>query len=317
MVLPSLLLKRETLLLGSVFAVMAFFGLATDAFLSPDNLVTILKNSVDLAVISAGMTLVIIMGGIDVSVGGILAVAAIFIGRAFQWDLPLAAVVLIGPFTGTLLGSFNGYLCTRLRVPPIIATLGTMYIFLGILFIAIGGRWISGLPDTLSPLVDGRYLGVPSVVYIFLVVYGGAWFLLRAQPFGQHLYAMGSNEAAARLAGVAVSRNKILTYALLGALAGFAALLYVARLRNVEVNIGTTLALDAIAATILGGTNIQGGEGSLVGTLCGVLFIKIMQNGLVLLGISSLWESVIIGFLLVTVLTVDRLRRGGLATKFA
>lgn len=310
-------LRREALLLGAVVGVALFFGLTTDTFLTGRNLLTILKNSVDLAVISAGMTLVIIMGGIDVSIGGILAVAAIGIGRALQSDVPLPLAILIGPLIGTILGGINGVLCVRTKVPPIIATLGTMYIYLAVLFIVIGGRWIAGLPNTLAPLVSGSFLGIPSVIYILLVVYGGAWFLLRAQPFGQHLYAIGSNESAARLSGVNVGRNKILTYALLGALAGFAALLYVARLRNVEVNIGTTIALDAIAATILGGTNIRGGEGSLPGTLLGVLFIKMIQNGLVLVGVSSLWETVVIGTLLVVVLVIDSFRRRGPWARFA
>lgn len=303
-------LRRELILMVALLLVGALFSSQSPGFFTLQNLTTILKNSVDLAVISAGMTLVIIMGGIDVSVGGILAVAAIFVGRAFQNELPLFLVVLAGPFVGTLLGLVNGLICVKGRVPAIIATLGTMYVWLAVLFLVIGGRWIAGLPNTLSPLVSGRFLGIPSVIYILLIVYGVCWFLLRLQPIGRHLYAIGSNEVAARLSGVNVDRVKLGTYALLGGLAGFAALLYVARLRNVEINIGTTIALDAIAATILGGTNIRGGEGSLLGTLLGVLFIKMIQNGLVLIGVSSLWETVIVGTLLLLVLIADVVRHG-------
>lgn len=304
--------SRELVLLVAIALVVAYFATMSPHFLQAGNLTTILRNSVDLAVISAGMTLVIIMGGIDVSVGGILAVSAIVIGRAFQTELPVFLIVLSGPLVGTLLGFINGLVSVSGRVPPIIATLGTMYIWLAVLFLVIGGRWIAGLPGTFSFLIRGEVLGVPSVVVIMLVVYGICGFLLRLQPIGRHIYAIGNNELAARLSGVNVDRIKIATYAFLGFLAGFAALLYVARLRNVEINIGTTIALDAIAATILGGTNIKGGEGSLIGTLLGVVFIKIIQNGLVLTGVSSLWEIVIVGSLLLLVLIVDTAHRRGL-----
>ncbi len=296
---------RVLVLVGAIGVSGAFFSTLSPYFLTFSNLETVLKNAVDLAVISAGMTMVIIMGAIDVSVGGILAVTAIFIGRAYQGGLSDWLVVPIGLAAGTALGVFNGAVVARLKVPPIIATLGTMYIFLAVMFLVIGGRWIAGLPGTLSPLVSGSLLGVPSAVIVIGFVYGACWVLLRHQAFGRHLCAVGSNEQSARLSGINVDRVKILNYALLGLLAGFGALLYVARLRNVEINIGTNIALEAIAATVLGGTSIRGGVGSLLGTLLGVVFIKLVQNGLVLIGVSSLWETVIIGGLLIFVLTVD------------
>lgn len=268
---------------------------------------TILRNSVDLAVVCAGITIVIILGGIDVSVGGILAVSAVFIGRAFQMGMPEWVVVPVGLAVGAMLGGLNGYIIAKSRVPPIVATLGTMYIYIAVLFLVIGGVWISGLPGTLSFLVLGDFLGLPAGIWIIGAVYGICWVLLRQTPWGRHVVAIGCDETAARLAGLRVDRTKIQAYALLGMLAGFAAVLYVARLRNVEVNIGTNIALEAIAATILGGANIRGAVGSLLGTLLGVLFIKVTQNGLVLVGVSSLWETVIIGSLLIVVLVVDAL----------
>ena len=192
------------------------------------------------------------------------------------------------------------------RTPPIIATLGAMYIFIATLFLVIGGTWISGLPNSLSFLVRGAFLGVPAGAWVIAAVYGACWLLLRRMPWGRHVVAVGCDERAARLAGVRVERVKIQAYALLGLLAGVAAVLYVARLRNVEVNIGTNVALEAIAATVLGGASIRGGVGSLLGALLGVLFIKVMQNGLVLVGISSLWETVVIGGLLLIVLASRR-----------
>jgi ribose/xylose/arabinose/galactoside ABC-type transport system permease subunit len=296
---------RELALFIAILVVGAGFSLGSPYFLTAMNLIQTLRVALELAIVSAGMTLVIIMGGIDVSVGGILAVSAIIIGKGYQAGLPSIVVAPLGLLTGTLLGSWNGFLTTKLRVPPIIATLGSMYIFSAIMFLVIGGAWISGLPGTLSPMINGNVVGIPAAGIVILCVYAACWLMLRKIPFGRHLYAIGCSEPSARLIGINVDRTKIATYAMLGFLAGFAALLYVARLRNVEINIGTTIALEAIAATILGGTSIRGGVGSLLGTLLGVIFIRIIQNGLVLLGISSLWETVIIGSLLIIVLAAD------------
>jgi len=300
-------LQREALLLLALSLAVAVFSIQSEFFLTERNLTTVLRNSVELAVICAGMTIVIILGGIDVSVGGIFGVAAIFIGRAFQFDLPEPLVIAIGLAVGAFLGAVNGTIIARTRVPPIIATLGSMYVFIAVLFLVIGGTWISGLPNTLAFLVRGGLLGLPAGFWIILFVYGVCWLMLRRMPWGRRVVAVGCDERAARLAGVNVERTKLQAYALLGLLAGIAAVLYIARLRNVEVNIGTNVALEAIAATILGGANIRGGVGSLLGTLLGVMFIKLMQNGLVLTGVSSLWEPVVIGTLLLVVLALDAL----------
>jgi len=294
-------------LLAALALLCVVFASQSEFFLSERNFTTILRNSVDLAVICAGMTIVIILGGIDVSVGGIVAVSAVLIGRAYQLGMPDWVVVPVGLAAGALLGALNGAIISKSRVPPIVATLGTMYIYIAVLFLVIGGVWISGLPNTLSFLVLGDAFGVPSGVFVIGAVYVFSWLLLRWTPWGQRVVAIGCDEVAARLNGIRVDRTKIQAYALLGVFAGIAAILYVARLRNVEVNIGTNIALEAIAATILGGANIRGGVGSLIGTLMGVVFIKMTQNGLVLIGVSSLWETVVIGALLIIVLILDSL----------
>jgi len=306
---PPLRLGREGLLLAALAVLCIVFTSQSEFFLSERNLTIILRNSVDLAVICAGMTIIIILGGIDVSVGGIVAVSAVLIGRAYQYGAPDWVVVVIGLSAGALLGAMNGAIIAKTRVPPIVATLGTMYIFIAVLFLVIGGVWISGLPNTLSFLVLGDLLGVPVGVFVIGVIYLFSWILLRRTPWGRRVVAIGCDEVSARLVGIRVDRTKIQTYALLGMFAGIAAVLYIARLRNVEVNIGTNIALEAIAATILGGANIRGGVGSLIGTLLGVLFIKMTQNGLVLIGVSSLWETGVIGALLVIVLVLDALEK--------
>ena len=300
---------REIALAVAIALLGTLLSVASPYFFTLNNITTLMRASMELDVIAVGMTLVIIMGGIDVSVGGIVAVSAMVAGRAYQAGLGTFLVVPIVFLVGGALGAWNGFLCTVLRIPPIVATLGSTYLFSAIMFLVIGGQWITGLPNTLSPLVNGSVLGIPNAVFVVAAVYGLARLILQGVPFGRHLYAIGCNEPAARLSGINVDRTKFLTYLLLGLLAGFAALLYVARLRNVEINIGTSHALEAIAATVLGGASIRGGVGSLSGTLMGVFFIRMIQNGLVLIWVSSLWESVVIGGLLIFVLAIDGLRR--------
>ncbi|MFN3614934.1 MAG: ABC transporter permease [Rubrimonas sp.] len=307
--------QREIVLALALLGAAAVFASQSDAFLSQRNLTVVLRNSVELAVIAAGMTLVIILGGIDVSIGGVFAVSAIAIGRVWQAGAPEPLVVAAGVAAGAALGAFNGLVIARTKAPPIIATLGSMYVFIAALFLIIGGTWISGLPNTLSFLVRGAPLGLPAALWIIAVVYAAAWLALRRTPWGRRVVAIGCDERAARLAGVPVERTKVQTYAFLGLLAGVAAVLYVARMRNVEVTLGASVAMEAIAAVILGGASIRGGVGSLLGALLGVFFIKVMQNGLVLIGVSSLWETVVIGALLLMVVGFDawRDRRRGLA----
>lgn len=297
--------QREIVLAIALLGAAAVFAAQSDAFLSERNLTIILRNSVELAVIAAGMTIVIILGGIDVSVGGVFAVAAIAIGRVWQAGWPEPVVVAAGLAAGAALGAFNGLVIARTKAPPIIATLGSMYVFIAALFLIIGGAWISGLPNTLAFLVRGALLGLPAALWIIVAVYGVAWLMLRRTPWGRRVVAIGCDERAARLVGVPVGRTKVQAYALLGLLAGVAAVLYVARLRNVEVTLGASVAMEAIAAVILGGASIRGGVGSLLGALLGVFFIKVMQNGLVLTGVSSLWETVVIGALLLLVVGFD------------
>ena len=206
---PSRAIPREIILMVAIIAVGTLFATQSEFFLTERNLVTVLRNSVDLAVICAGMTLIIIMGGIDVSVGGILAVSAIFIGHSYKAGLPDEVVVPIGIGVATLLGALNGVIVAKARVPPIIATLGTMYVFIAILFLVIGGTWIHGLPDTLSFLIRGEFVGIPAGVFIIGCVYGCCWILLRWQAWGRHLCAIGSDEGSARLVGINIDRVKI------------------------------------------------------------------------------------------------------------
>ena len=205
----------------------------------------------------------------------------------------------------TLIGFFNGAVISWANIPDIIATLGTANIWRAAIFVMLGGRWLTGLPPVFSVLTRDRLLGIPVSMFILAIFYAAFWYLLTYRPFGRHIYAVGNSPEAAKLAGINAKGTRILAYSILGALVGFAALLYVGRLASVEITVGLELPIAAIAAVIIGGTSITGGRGSVIGTLAGVLFMAIMKNGIVLLGIPSLWERAVVGMLIILSVTVD------------
>jgi ribose transport system permease protein/AI-2 transport system permease protein len=288
------------------------FALASPYFLTGDNISTVLRSATTLAAISIGMTMVIVMGGIDVSVGPAMGVAAIAGARLMEANMSWPVVVLGAVATGVGIGLLNGALVAFARIPPIIATLGTMSLLEAAVFGLLNGQWITGLPPTFSTLITGTWLGLPSSVFVLLVPYAVFWYLLTFRAFGRHIYAVGNSPEAATLAGIRVKRVQVLTFGILGALVGGAALLYLGLMASVEITVGSNLAIQSIAAVVIGGTAITGGRGSIVGTLAGVLFMAIMQNGIVLLGIPSLWENAIIGTLVLLSIAFDRLVEVGL-----
>jgi ribose transport system permease protein/AI-2 transport system permease protein len=220
-----------------------------------------------------------------------------------NWNPILIALVAVA--AGTAVGFLNGILITWLRIPDIIATLGTSNIWRAAVFGMLGGQWLTGLPDVYSALTSERILGAPVSAFVLLVFYAGFWYLLVHTPFGRRLYAVGNSPEAATLAGIDAKRIRIFTYSILGSLVGFASLLYVGRLASVEITVGIALPINAIAAVIIGGTAITGGRGSIIGTLAGVFFMAIMRNGIVLLGIPSLWERAVVGTLIIVSVTAD------------
>jgi AI-2 transport system permease protein len=291
------------------------FGFLSPYFFTLQNLTTILRNSVELLLISLGISFILATAGIDIAVGGALGICAIFVGWSIQGGWPLAAVLLIGPVIGTTLGLVSATLIVCGKIPPIIATLGLFGIYRAAIFLLLGGSWISGLPDTLGPAVNQTIGGVPVVGIYILFFYTAGWLVIRWLPLGIAILATGGNERAARLSGVAIGKTKFFVYGFTGLLVGVSALLYVARYRNVETSTGGLIALDAIVASVLGGALVLGGKANLLGTMCGVILVRFLQNGFVLVGVPSLWEQVITGVLLISVLILGALA-GGRASAF-
>jgi ribose transport system permease protein/AI-2 transport system permease protein len=303
--LARLFRRRETIIFTLLILESAVFGILTPGFLQPGNLSTIIQNSVDLAVVAVGMSLAMVMGGIDISVGSLLGVVAIAAGRMVQAGFGIALIVPVAILIGALVGSLNGLIIAYLRVPAIIATLGTSNIFRALVFGLLGGTWITGLPPTLD-IFNGRlggWLPVPAITIV--VVYLVFWYFTSYVRLGRFIYAVGSSREASRLAGIDTRHVTLAVHMIIGSLTGIAALSYIARMGSVEVTVGQSLALQAIAATVVGGTSVTGGQGSVLGTLVGVLFINVLQNGILLLGVPSLMEWAIIGVFMILSVSID------------
>ncbi|MBB3307233.1 MULTISPECIES: ABC transporter permease [unclassified Enterobacter] len=296
--------SREIALLAIALLASAGFSWFSPWFATVDNLLTILRNSSELLLIALGMTLVIAMGGVDVSVGVVMGVAAWGVGQLLLLQSPWLAAIG-GPLLGLLLGLITALVVVMGRIPAIVGTLGLFGVWRTGLFALLGGQWLSGLPGSLTSGLMHPLLGLPVMAWIIVLVWAGVWLVLRHTPYGLWLLAAGNSEEKARLAGIPVTQVRIATFMISGLLCGIAATCYIATYRNVEMTVGGSLALEAIAAVVLGGTRITGGSCSLLGTLLGVLLLRILQNGLLLVGIPSLWQTVVTGAVLLIVLSSE------------
>jgi ribose/xylose/arabinose/galactoside ABC-type transport system permease subunit len=297
------------------FAVLVVLGtvitILTPYFLTVPNLLNVAQQTVINAIIALGMTFVIISAGIDLSVGSILAFSGVILARGLQagWNPLLAVVVSLA--VGFACGMVNGLLITLGRLPPFIATLGMMSVARGAALLTTNGRPISGFTDGFRWIAGGSLLGIPAPVILMIVVYGLAHFALRRTKFGRYVFAIGGNEEAALLSGVPVRFYKIGIYAVGGALAALSGVVLTARLNSAQPIAGINYELDAIAATVIGGTSLMGGEGSVLGTLIGALIMGVLRNGLNLLSVSSFVQQVVIGLVIIAAVLLDTLFKKG------
>jgi ribose transport system permease protein len=279
--------------------------IATPHFLTVSNLLNVAEQSSIIGIIAVGMTFVIITGGIDLSVGSIVALSGVAMATSLHAGAELPLAMLVGLGTGTACGAMNGLLITIGRLPPFIATLGMMSVARGVALMITDGRPISGFPEALRVLATGEVLGIPAPVVIMLVIYGLAHLVLGRTKLGRYTYAIGGNEEAALLSGVNVRLYKTMVYAIGGLLSAVTSLLLVARLNSAQPIAGIMYELDAIAAVVIGGASLLGGEGSVVGTLIGALIMAVLRNGLNLLGVSSYVQQVAIGSVIIIAVLVD------------
>lgn len=283
------------------------------AFMSPDfltvgNMMDVMRQVSINAVIAFGMTQVILLGGIDLSVGSILAVSSVLGAMTMKAGYNAVLATLVAILAGAILGWINGIVIAPGKVAPFIATLATMTLLRGVALVLSKGSPITGFSSDFFSLLGGGYLLrlIPIPVVCMLVMFAGFWFVLKKTVFGRHVYATGGNAEAARLSGVKTDRVQIIVYTVSGVMAAIAGVILTSRLNSAQPNAGVGYELDAIAAVVLGGTSLSGGRGWIFGTLVGALLIGVLNNGLNLLGVSAFYQQVFKGGVILLAVLLDR-----------
>ncbi len=281
------------------------------SFWSADNLLNITRQMSLNAIIAAGMTLVILTGGIDLSVGSILALVGIVTALALKSGMPWLLAVPFGALLGAALGSINGVLIAFGRLPPFVVTLAMMAVARSLTRVVTDNKSIYNLPDGLSLLTSTLELSplglkLPIPFLLTGAVYGLGYVLLMHYPLGRYIYALGGNEEAARISGVPIARVKVLVYALCGALAGFAGVVAISRLAAADPTSGVMMELDAIAAVVIGGASLVGGRGHILGSIAGVVTMAVLHNVMTLLDINPDWQGTVIGVVILGAVLANR-----------
>ena len=305
--LSRLHIRLESLIVLVVLS--AAMAMLSPVFLSVNNLFNIILATATFGVLAIGATFVISSAGLDLSLGSVLGLSSV-VGAALVVTLewPWYFAILGSLLAGTMAGAFNGFIVTRGLVPAFIVTLGMLGIARGLALIISGGRGIYGLPNEILFLGQARPLGVPTPVFILAIVAIISHYILAHTRFGHHTLALGDNEAAAKATGIDISRQRMLLYMLSGLMAGIAGLIFTARVNTGDPTAGLNYELLAITAAIIGGTNLFGGRGSILGTMIGALIMGVLQNGLNLLAVQAYYQQMAIGIVLIAAVWLDQVR---------
>jgi ribose transport system permease protein len=309
---------QRFLALGALIILVVFFSLASPHFLTESNFIGIFLATSVVGILAMGVTFVIITGGIDLSVGTVMTFAAVMTGVFItNLGLPWPVGIVLGIFSGTLMGIANGVIVARLGLPPFIATLGMLNIARGLALVISELRPIY-FPD--QPEFNKFFMGslmeelglpdMPNLFFVFVIAAVVAWFVLARTIVGRYIFAIGSNEEATRLSGVRTMRYKAAAYVISGTMAGLAGVVLAARLNSAQPSTGFGYELDAIAAAVIGGTSLAGGEGTITGTIIGAFIISVLTNGLRLMNVPQEWQIVVTGVIVIGAVYLDILRRG-------
>ena len=306
--LPKARLRDAGTLIGMI-VIIVIFTMLSPYFLTERNLINVLKQSSINACIAVGMTLVIIAGGIDLSVGSIAALAAVVGASLLKLGLaaPLAMAAMLG--TGAAAGCANGAMISGFGLQPFIVTLGTLSLFRAMALILTGGDPILGLPSGFRTLFTSQVGFVPIPVLVVGAIAGGAWIVLRKMPLGEYLLAVGGNEEAARVSGVPIRATKIAAYAINGLVSAVAAMILMAWLGAADPTLGNLWELQAIAAAAIGGASLMGGKGSIVGTVLGAIILGTVSDGLTLLDVQAFYQLLATGLIIIAAMLIDRATR--------
>lgn len=309
---------QTILAFGALILLFIIFSVATPNFLQFNNIVGILIATAVNGVLALGVTFVIITSGIDLSIGTVMTLSAVMTGVFItEWKMPVPVGIVAGILTGTLAGVVNGTVISKMKVPPFIATLGMLNIAKGLALVIAQLKPIyfndtpafndMAMGSVLNSLVPG--LDVPNLIFIMFFAAIIAHFILTKTILGRYTFALGSNEEATRLSGVNVDRWKIAVYALCGAFAGLAGVMIAARLNSAQPSLGQGYELDAIAAAVIGGTSLSGGEGTILGTIIGAFIISTLTNGLRIMSVPQEWQTVVTGVIVIVAVYLDIIRR--------
>ncbi|MBJ6361643.1 ABC transporter permease [Paenibacillus sp. MAHUQ-46] len=293
------------LILFGLCVVMTF---ASDNFLTVDNLSSVARAFSFVAIMAIGMTIVIITGGIDMSVGSIFAFAGVITAYSYSnLQLALPLCILLGVIGGAIFGFINGLLINECNLPPFIATLGTMSVARGLSYAITSGFPIS-MPSSFNQLGQGMIFNIPYPIILMIVLAIIFTFVLNKMIFGRHVYAVGGSEEASAISGIKVKRVKLAVYSISGFLSAIAGIIMTARLGVAQSTAGLGYELDVIAAVIIGGASFSGGKGTIVGAILGAAIMGVLRNGLVLLNVSAYWQQTVIGLVIIIAVTIDQLR---------
>ncbi|HEX2945212.1 MAG TPA: ribose ABC transporter permease [Clostridia bacterium] len=290
----------------ALIAICAALSIATPNFMTVDNVVNVLRQVSINGILAIGMTFVVITGGIDLSVGSLVAFSGVIVASFVRGGFNILFCMLLAVVASTILGSINGFFVANQRLAPFIVTLAMMTVGRGLTYVYSDGKPISPLTQQYMQIGKGDVAGIPVPVLILLVVFLISFFILNYTSIGRYIYAVGGNEHAALVSGINVNKIKLLVYAISGFLSGIAAIVLSARVSAGLPTAGSGYELDAIAAVVIGGTSLSGGKGRLWGTIIGILIIGIINNGLDLLNVSSYYQQIVKGCIILGAVLLDR-----------
>ena len=318
--LGKILKSQKFAIVAIIIILVCAFSFINPTFIRLDNLLDLMKSYVVLGIVSCGMFVVIVSGGIDISVGAIISASACLAG-AFMVHICDNVVLgfVVAALVGTLLGAINGLLIAKLKIPPLIATLGTNSVVNGVMIYSTNGAWITGLPEELVTFGQKRLFqfqvtetittGIPIQILFLIAVALLTWFLMKFTLFGRGVYALGGDETSAKRIGFNTTRIQFWIYVYLGFVAGLASMVHTSVMRQVDPNAFKGYEMTVLSAVVIGGTNIAGGYGTISGVILGVVFLAIVNNGLVLSRVSSYHQSIIVGLMMLLAISIDAIRK--------
>ncbi len=305
----GILASSESGMLIPIIILIVIIGSINPVFFAFENLMNVAKTTSFTFIVAIGMTLLLIAGSFDLSVGSFLALGSLIVGMCMQSGVPISLSIIAAVAAGVLGGLLNGFIVVTFNVPPLITTLGTLYMARGVVLILTRGAPIYPLPEKFNVIGNGALIGIPYVAIIASVLAVLAHFVLKRTTFGRAIYAVGGNENTARLSGIKVKKHKVAVFTITCMLATFTGVLVASRLGSSQPNIGDGFELQVIASAIIGGTSLFGGAGTILGTALGALFMNILSNGMTLIRVSAYWQKFVIGFVIILAVAIDQYKR--------